>query len=350
MADFFNALKSTITNSSELKEPVFYKKSDDSKAQLEKLGELYKIAPGKIKPFIEVDMNLLKYGINGEENVIFELKNSHLPIIVLHDLYIEYMGLSAQIDFLIITRKFNLIVECKNLTGNIEVNSNGDFVRTIGYKGRYRKEGIYSPITQNIRHIELIKKVRLLSKGNIITKTLFEKFFDENYKTIIVLANPKTVINMKYAKKDVKTQIIRADQLINYIKKLLKESKNEPSTDKEMYELADCFTCLHKEKKIDYTKKYAVEESAKEETIINQDAQNIEEAPIYKDLKEYRYNTSKAEGIKSYFIYSNAQLEALIAAKPKTLADIKKVSGFGEVKCQKYGEDILKIFGKYYNY
>ena len=48
---------------------------------------------------------------------------------------------------------------------------------------------------------------------------LVEKFFDENYKSIVVLSNPKTYLNYKFAKKEVKDKVIRADQLIDFIKK-----------------------------------------------------------------------------------------------------------------------------------
>ena len=36
-------------------------------------------------------------------------------------------------------------------------------------------------------------------------------------------------------------------------------------------------------------------------------------------------------------------LEEIIRTSPKTLSELKKVNGFGDIKCQKYGNDILKI-------
>lgn len=41
----------------------------------------------------------------------------------------------------------NVFIECKNLYGNIEVDSQGNFTRTVSYGKYYKKEGIYSPIT-----------------------------------------------------------------------------------------------------------------------------------------------------------------------------------------------------------
>ncbi len=57
-----------------------------------------------------------------------------------------------------ITPKVNFIIECKNLYGNIEITKNGDFIRTTKFNGHYNKEGIYSPIEQNQKHVKLLKK------------------------------------------------------------------------------------------------------------------------------------------------------------------------------------------------
>ena len=141
--------------------------------------------------------------------------------------------------------------------GNIEINSKGDFIRTMNINGRNIKEGIYSPITQNVRHLELIKLLRGKRKSNIISKAIFDKFFYDNYKTLVVLANPKTVLNDKYAKKEVKEQVIRADQLINYIKSANAASKIATSSLSDMEVFAKSFLDMHLEKDRDYTKKFS---------------------------------------------------------------------------------------------
>ena len=58
--------------------------------------------------------------------------------------------------------------------------------------------------------------------------------FADYFKSLVVLANPKTVLNDKFAKKEVKSQVYRADQLVNVIKKINQESKNPKSSLKEM--------------------------------------------------------------------------------------------------------------------
>ncbi len=77
---------------------------------------------------------------------------------VLRDLYIEHNGLTAQIDYLVVTRVMNFVIECKNLIGDIEIDREGNFVRTYKMFGKIVREGIYSPITQNERHLEVIRQ------------------------------------------------------------------------------------------------------------------------------------------------------------------------------------------------
>ena len=351
----FDSFKELVTQKPVgLKKPDFYKADSDAKKQLERLQQLHVTAPDRVKPQIERDMKLLAYGIAGEESVAFELNNSYLPIIVLQDLRLEHDGLSAQIDYLIITTKFCLVVECKNLFGNLEVNSRGEFIRELDFNGKRKKEGIYSPVTQNVRHMEMIKALRLGNKRNPLMRVALDKSFGELHKSVIVLANPKTVINLKQAPKEIKDQIIRSDQLIAHIKKLLRENKDLASSEKDMYEMADFFVGLHKENPVDYAEKYLLDGGAVEldGAIVNKEESGgvevaIEETPLYQALKQYRYETSKAEGIKAYYVYNNLQLEALIAGMPRSLDELRKISGFGEVKCEKYGEAILGIMRRY---
>ena len=67
------------------------------------------------------------------------------------------------IHILIVTSKLMILLECKNLVGNIEIDSKGNFIRTIQYGKRYWKEGIYSPITPvSYTHLDVYKRQRLL--------------------------------------------------------------------------------------------------------------------------------------------------------------------------------------------
>ena len=227
--------------------PVFLKDDSEAEKQLQILKELKPSLSGEALDKLEQEISRVEAGIIGEKQIRFELENSHMGMFVLHDLFLEHEGLTAQIDYVVITHCCAYIIECKNLYGNIEINSSGDFVRSINYKGRTIKEGIYSPITQNQRHLDLIKAIGMSNRG-FLAKKLYASSFDSMYRSVVVLANSKTVLNDKYAKKEIKNQVIRLDQLIRYIKETDAKYGDNRNTDytskyKEMVEPPKCPMC-----------------------------------------------------------------------------------------------------------
>lgn len=75
-----------------------------------------------------------------------------------------------------------------------------------------------------------------------------------------MLANPKTVVNDRYAKKEVKEQVIRADQLVETMKRMNKDSKELASSLKDLKEMGERYLQMHIEKPITYIEKFRQEE------------------------------------------------------------------------------------------
>ena len=237
-------------------EPTFIKESSNLEDQIEKLREILPKASPSVQKAIEKDLKILEAGLAGEKKIIFELKNSHLPIYVLHDIYLKYGELSAQIDFMVIAPKHIYILECKNLIGNIEINSKGEFTRTVSYGTHKVKEGIYSPITQNARHLELIKAMKTDSRKRRFLNSVMGDVVSSIYKAIVVIANDKAVVYDRYAPQDIKKRIIKADGLIEYIKNSENNSTLVPGSDKEMREIAESWLSSSSENNVDYLEKY----------------------------------------------------------------------------------------------
>lgn len=269
-----------------LKGPIFLKDDSDAERQLSALEGLAAQATGDAADVIAREVQIVKAGIAGERQIHFELENSHIPMYVLHDLFLEHNGLTSQIDYLIVTRYHQYVIECKNLYGDIEINSGGDFIRTVSYGKYKKKEGIYSPITQNRRHLELIKEIRGEGR-NALTKALLERNFYNNYQSIVVLANPKTVLNTRYAKKEVRDQVIRADQLAEYIRAHDRAPGSVAWSDKEMESLARFFLSAHKEHKVDYTERFRELLASESETKAKEEPQpKAKEEPQPKPAKD----------------------------------------------------------------
>lgn len=68
---------------------------------------------------------------------------------------------------------------------------------------------------------------------------------------------------------------------------------------------------------------------------------------IIKDLRSYRWNTSQAEGIKPYMVFNDKQMMDLLEMFPANEQELKKVFGFGDVKVEKYGAEIIGILDQY---
>ncbi len=163
---------------------IFLKEFEEENTQLKELIELSQKVSGECKEKIDKDIILLKEGLKGEQNVYFQIKNSFIPMLALHDIRLEYEEYTAQFDFILITKKCIYVLETKKLSGNIEINEDGDFIRTIRTKqGKFYKEGMESPITQNERHINILKEV--LRKENLVNNFPI--------KSLVVIANNKVI-------------------------------------------------------------------------------------------------------------------------------------------------------------
>lgn len=191
-----------------------------------------------------------------------------------------------------------------------------------------------------------------MKKRGIFTEKSINKIFSQYYDGVVVLANPKTILNNYCTKKEIRDKVIRCDQLINYIKENDKLNP-ESFTDKQMLEFAQSFLNRNKIKN-NWKKKYDVYfEKRIEDTIsifnnngkTGKDTDSLDEL-IRKRLKEYRYNQAKLENIPVYYIFNDNVLDDLITIKPKDLNDLIKIKGFGEYKCNKYGKNIIDIINQ----
>ena len=103
--------------------PVFLKEESDATGFINRMIQLEEqVTDINLKNEINKQIKLASIGEVGEKNISFELKNSGMDMYVLHDIYLEIGDLSAQIDYIVITRKMVFVIECKNLIGDIEIS------------------------------------------------------------------------------------------------------------------------------------------------------------------------------------------------------------------------------------
>ncbi|MBU3135340.1 NERD domain-containing protein [Clostridium gasigenes] len=369
----------------EIKNTIFYKDFSEDNRWLNELIDIDNRITSNKKKIIARDIAFLKAGISGEKNVYYELKNSFIPMICLHDIRIEDGDYAAQLDFVVITHKYIMILETKKLNGDILINECGDFIRSIknNYSKGIKKEGIYSPIAQNDRHVRILKEI-LMKNGKIRNTPIISG---------VVIANPKSIVNKTKASKKIKDEIFRYDQLTEILNEKLKVHKDSEMLERRMKEVADFLIINNKNIHIDYNKKYSLTEedfignNEAAEVVINEfkankieykkieiDEEKIVEEKIVEELikkitekdseyklsekevissessdilinklKEYRTSMARSEKVSPYFIYNNETLGEIIKVKPKNKEELMKVRGFGPIKVEKYGDSIIDI-------
>jgi ATP-dependent DNA helicase RecQ len=60
-------------------------------------------------------------------------------------------------------------------------------------------------------------------------------------------------------------------------------------------------------------------------------------------LRQWRLETARASGVPAYVVFHDSTLNAIAAARPASLAELLRVSGVGESKLRKYGEEVLEV-------
>ncbi|RUR36798.1 aldolase [Clostridium perfringens] len=354
-------LKEIIFGISSIKGPTWLKEFNENNKQLEDLKILSEKVYGDKKKLIDRDIMYLTYGMEGEKNVSYEIKNSYIPMLALHDIRIEDGESVAQMDYILITKSFILVLETKALSGDITVNESGEFIRYFKNKAGkvYRKEGIYSPVAQNERHVRILTEY--LKKNKIIKKYPIY--------SCVVIANSKSVINKYKAPKEIQSQIIKYDQLTSFIKEKLNYHKIKQDfkfLDKVEYSIGKFLLENNKPIEFDYYKKYSLSEEdfiekdlevCSEEKVNNDDVllngedktyevkilNNKNEEELRRKLKQLRINFAIKEKLPPYCIFNDETLNDILDKMPKNKEELMKVKGLAKVKVNKYGEEILGV-------
>jgi hypothetical protein len=191
-----------------------------------------------LTPSEKEEMYILKKGMSGEKQVIYQLGKANEGMYVLRDVNFEYNGMTAQIDFIIITSHHCFFVECKNYTGNIEINKSGEFVVNSRPGKKNGRMGIKSPVNQVEDQLEVFKKICLENVEK--TKELLNGIkFNNYFKTLVVFTNPQNIIKAGEAPREVRTKVIKVDELVRYIKRYSDSYEDKRLNKNEMNALGE---------------------------------------------------------------------------------------------------------------
>jgi len=319
------------------KDTVFYKENSDLQSKYDALKKLNEEYPNNEELLSE--LFIVKKGLDGENEIAYQLKKAHIGMYVLRDIKVKHEDLTAQIDYVIITPVYTYYVECKNLVGNITVTDKGDFIREFTINGRKIKKGMYSPLRQVEAQREVIRKI-WESNSSAIKKFFASKNFDYYRRVLVVAANQDTILNTNRAPKEMKYKILRADALVRQIEYDLDHRGNDEylESKKGMEEMAQSYVDLSSKEEINYYDYY------KEKYC------NDVSAPINDDLKdrliELRKNRSNEMNIPAYYVFTNEELDKLVELRPKTIEELKNANILTTIKIKTHGEEIIKVINK----
>ena len=68
-----------------------------------------------------------------------------------------------------------------------------------------------------------------------------------------------------------------------------------------------------------------------------------EDTAVFEKLRAWRGKCAKDQGVPAYVVFHDATLRQIASVSPTTLAGLSQVSGVGEAKLAKYGEQILEL-------
>ncbi len=331
-------LINNIIDSLRFKDTIFLKETSDLQAKYEALKKLNEEFPNNEELLSE--LYIVKKGLDGENEIAYQLKKSHIGMYVLRDVKYQYGDLSAQIDYIIITSLYFYYIECKNLVGNITVTEKGDFIREFTVNGKKIKKGMYSPLRQAEAQREVIRKI-WESNISTLTRALASSKFEHYRRVLVVAANHDTILNTNKAPKEMKYKILRSDALVRQIEYDLNHRDNSEymENQKEMLATAQSYLNLSVKYNINYYDYY----KNKYYNNIN----NIKDDTLKIKLINFRKKRSNEMGLPAYYVFTNDELDKIIALKPKTFEELKNSKILPAIKVKTHGEAIIEEINKY---
>ena len=320
------------------KDTIFYKENSDLQDKYNALKRLNEEYPKNEE--LQSELLIVKKGLDGENEILYQLKKAHIGMYVLRDIKVKYEDLTAQIDYVVITPVFTYYIECKNLIGNITVTDKGDFIREFTLNGKRIKKGMYSPLRQVEAQREVIRKIWESNTSSFI-KFFASKNFEYYRRVLVVAANQDTILNTNKAPKEFKYKILRADSLVRKIEYDLNHRDNDDhlKSKKGMEEIAQSYLNLSSKEEIDYYNYY-------KEKFCN----NVN-VPIKDDLKERLIELRKTRcnemTIPAYYVFTNDELDKLIEVRPKTIEELKNANILTPIKIKTHGDLIVEEINKY---
>ncbi|TCN26538.1 nuclease-related domain-containing protein [Mesobacillus foraminis] len=185
-------------------------------------------------------------GYIGEKNVYYFLSTlEETSYLIFHDLRLANGEHFFQIDFLILTSRFALIIETKNISGTLLFDDQGQLIRTMNNK----EEGFPDPIAQAQYH-----------------KRSLQKWLDAHHfpplpiDYVVVISQPSSIIKVERNQPEIRRRIQPVSSLPEFIQRLENLCKQDQLDAKTLKKLSKLFLKLHCPIQIDILNEFALTE------------------------------------------------------------------------------------------
>jgi Nuclease-related domain len=200
-------------------------------------------------PIIEQDLKKRKAGFTGERSVDYHLSFlDHKKYIIFNDLKLPLTPHHFQIDSLLFTPFYTLILEIKNISGTLTIDSEFNQL-TKNYNGVIT--GFSDPITQANRQKLFLQ--RFFYDHNLVLPPI---------EFLVVISNPSTILKMAPGQKLTPpyNKIIHVQNLISEISKLNSLYIEEKATKKELSKIRKVLLNKHEASFTNILNSYGIKE------------------------------------------------------------------------------------------
>lgn len=245
---------------------MIIKKRESKEADIKELTSLLFLPlPDNKRFLIERELRFVKSGDKGEKDSVYFIDFTYGPSerwAVIHDLRLEHRDRVAQIDHLLINRYLDVyILETKNFSYGVKITERGEFL--VNYNGKYF--AIESPIEQNKRHQIILKAV--MDQYDILPKRLGVTIKPAFHNFVLISAKSRLICPPE--KKFDTSMVIKADTLETAIEKRvdklgpvsLLSSASKIMSMESVVEIAQRLAARHKPIKINYRKRFGIEDN-----------------------------------------------------------------------------------------
>lgn len=215
-----------------IKNSVIFNNEDNVSEIMEEAKNIIRENNNENEEYVENKIKNLRNIIEGNKNVISELEDSNIPMYCLKDIVLKYKEELVRFDFIILTRRFFIILDTTSLNGDIAISESGYFSKYIKNKNdkTLKKNIMESPIKKLNKSSEIL--LSILKEENLIK--------DIKIETKLIISNPKSIISRSKAPTEVLDKIIKHDEIEDYIRNSLKEIPgNKEIMESNMVHIAD---------------------------------------------------------------------------------------------------------------